>query len=664
MAYVVLARKWRPSTFDQVVGQEHVCRTLKRALELGRWSHAYLFSGPRGVGKTTVARILAKALNCDQGPGPQPCNKCSSCEDIAGSRGFDVLEIDGASHRGIDEIRTLRENVRYAASQGKHKVYIIDEVHMLTTEAFNALLKTLEEPPPNVVFVFATTESHKVPATIASRCQRFEFRKIASSQIRHRLEAIAAAEAFTITEEALGLIARRADGSMRDAEGLLDQAIAFADGPVEPHHLEELLGETGEQSVAALLGHILAHDAQGILALLDNLLQAGTDPGQLTQGFGDYLRDLLLVKVGAQTDSLGTISKEQLKRLADAASNVAEEDLVAMLTLWAPLQRELRTSPQPRLSLELAALRLAKRERAATVHEVLERLRQAEQLMLEGVATERALAPHTPRAEPQAARVAEPETGPDGPQPLAAEPEAARTKPAEEQGESEPTQTAPDAAEPEAESEAARTGPAEAQGESETMQAEPAASRPLPAESEAARTEPAETQREAEAAEAESAGAEAEVGAELEVPGGTSATPSADGPAAPSEWTVDQWPRLVQELRADSRGLAALLFGTQVEEEEPGHYVILFPERHNWHLEQVEAPEHLSVIVQTLTHHTGRRVAVVCRLKSGLLVDEPAEEPAEPQEEAADPAVKRVIEVFRGDLLGYERAEGEGSDES
>ncbi len=600
MAYVVLARKWRPSTFDEVVGQQHVCRTLKRALELKRWSHAYLFSGPRGVGKTTVARILAKALNCDEGPRPQPCNNCPSCQDIAGSRGFDVLEIDGASHRGIDEIRTLRENVRYAPTHGKHKVYIIDEVHMLTTEAFNALLKTLEEPPPNVVFVFATTESHKVPPTIASRCQRFEFRRIASSQIRRRLEGIAAAEGFAITEEALGHIARRADGSMRDAEGLLDQAVAFADGPVEARHLEELLGETGEESSAALLAHIVSHDARGVLAMIDDVLQAGTDPGQLAQGFGDYLRDLLLVKVGAQTDSLRTISKEQLKRLSDAASDVAEEDLVAMLTLWAPLQRELRTSSHPRLSLELAALKLAKREGAATVREVLERLREVEQLMV----------------------------GPDATEGGVGRPDAVDTGPQIGRGESRdaPAESEPPLAEPEP----APAGPGIAEADAESELGE--------------------------------AGSEAEAG--QEVPEMSPATGTAQGQPEPAAWTVSEWPRLVEELRGDSRGLAALLFGTQLEQDGPGTYVILFPERHSWHLGQVQAPEHLSVIVQSLGHHVGRKVEVACRLKQGLLVDEPAEVPAEPQEEVADPAVSRVIEVFHGDLLGYEKVEGEGSDES
>jgi DNA polymerase-3 subunit gamma/tau len=620
VAYVVLARKWRPNTFDEVVGQQHVCQTLRRALELKRLSHAYLFSGPRGVGKTTVARILAKALNCDQGPGPDPCNTCPSCQDIAGSRGFDVLEIDGASHRGIDEIRTLRENVRYAPTQGKHKVYIIDEVHMLTTEAFNALLKTLEEPPPQVVFVFATTEPHKVPPTIASRCQRFEFRKIPSSMIRQRLQKIAAAEDTTVTDEALGLIARRADGSMRDAEGLLDQAIAFAEGPVTPKHLQDLLGGTGQESATALLARIIAHDARGVLAVIDDSLQAGTDPGQLAQGFGDFLRDLLLVKVGAETDSVQTISDEQRKRLVDAGSDIAEEDLIAMLTLWAPVQRELRTSPQPRLSLELAALKLAKQERAAGLREVLDRLREVEQLMLEGETRDSVVLQEDAGGSESESTGDEPEAAAEVSEP------AARTEP----------ELPPPA------SEAPRAEPERARSESGAPEA---AAEPAPPPPEAIDEQPATEQRQG-------------------IDGKAQLPDSEPGSVAPTPWTVDRWPAVVEELKADSTHFAALLYGTRLEEAQPGRYVILFPERHTWHMKQVQAPEYLPVIVQILSHHTGRKVELMCRLKPGLLVDEPVDVPAEPQDPVTDPSVTKVIQLFRGSLQGYERTEREGPDES
>ncbi len=573
MAYVVLARKWRPQTFDEVIGQDHVSRTLKRALELGRWGHAYLFSGPRGVGKTTVARILAKALNCDQGPSAEPCNSCPTCEDIAASRGMDVLEIDGASHRGIDEIRTLRENVRYAPTKGKHKVYIIDEVHMLTTEAFNALLKTLEEPPPKVVFVFATTEPHKVPATIASRCQRFEFRKVPSTLIKARLSSIAQAEEFSISNEALGLIARRADGSVRDAEVLLDQAVAFADAEVAPSDLEELLGMTGEESMCLLLTSILNHDGRELLTLLDRLLQSGTDPGQLVQGFSNYLRDILHAKVGAETDSLGTMPNEYLARLREAGAGVEEEDLIAMLALWAPLQRELRTSPHPRLALELAGLRLAKREGRATVKEVLERLGRAEEAIL---------------GQGRYEGEEEDSEAPSGPAGLGAESNSSPEEP--------------------------RIPPVTARQGTPTVP---------------------------------------ETGCPPE-PGVLEATPP----------PVDVlWPSVLEELRKHSKGLAALLVGTKLARVGSAQYRILFPERHRFHLEQVQKEDNLDAVVQALAKKVGEPVSISCVLERGLSVDEPEEAPVDSNEGVPDPVVRKVIDLFQGDFLGYEKRASEGRDE-
>ena len=228
MSYIVLARKYRPMFFEDVVGQQHVTRTLQNAIEQNRIANAYLFAGPRGVGKTTVARILAKALNCEQGPTPRPCNQCSYCLEINESRSLDVFEIDGASNRGIDEVRNLRESLRYSPSAGKYRINIIDEVHMLTNEAFNALLKTLEEPPKNVLFIFATTEPHKVPATIMSRCQRFDFKRMSNKNIIEQLRMLCEKEQIEIDDESLRLIATRADGSMRDSESILDEIIAFA----------------------------------------------------------------------------------------------------------------------------------------------------------------------------------------------------------------------------------------------------------------------------------------------------------------------------------------------------------------------------------------------------------------------------------------------------
>ena len=242
MSYQVLARKWRPQVFEDVVGQGHITRTLQNAITSGRLAHAFLFSGPRGVGKTTTARILAKALNCDQGPTPTPCGKCDSCIETAAGTAVDVVEIDGASNRGIEHIRELREAVKYAPVGGKYKVYVIDEVHMLTNEAFNALLKTLEEPPPHVIFIFATTEPQKIPATIHSRCQRYGFKRVAVHEIIERLRTIAAAERITISDLGLARIARAAEGSMRDSLSLLDQAVSYSGLEIKDEELQATLG--------------------------------------------------------------------------------------------------------------------------------------------------------------------------------------------------------------------------------------------------------------------------------------------------------------------------------------------------------------------------------------------------------------------------------------
>ncbi|HPX31796.1 MAG TPA: DNA polymerase III subunit gamma/tau, partial [Smithella sp.] len=295
MEYQVLARKFRPQTFEEVAGQAHVVKTLRNAIAQGRVAHAFLFSGPRGVGKTSVARILSKALNCEKGPTPTPCNQCSNCIEITNNSSLDVHEIDGASNRGIDEIRELRENVKFAPASSRYKIYIIDEVHMLTDPAFNALLKTLEEPPAHVVFIFATTESHKIPATILSRCQCYDFRRIPLKEIIANLELVASKEGINISPIALSWIAEAGDGSMRDSQSIFDQVISYAGLDVKDADVEESLGLAARQYLFRLSEAVLNQDAGSCLIILEEAYLAGIDMKYFYQMLLKHFRNLLLV---------------------------------------------------------------------------------------------------------------------------------------------------------------------------------------------------------------------------------------------------------------------------------------------------------------------------------------------------------------------------------
>ena len=300
MEYRVLARKWRPQVFEDVLGQEHVVRTLKNAIGQQRIAHAFLFSGPRGVGKTSIARILAKALNCETGPTPTPCNQCGHCVEITNGNAIDVREIDGASNRGIDEIRELRENVKFAPASCRYKIYIIDEVHMLTREAFNALLKTLEEPPGHVIFIFATTETQKVPATILSRCQCFDFRRIPLKQISENLKKIAASDGIQISDNGLAWIAEAGDGSLRDSQSIFDQVISYAGFEIGDPAVEEILGRSDRRFLFMLSEAVLARDAGRCLRIIDEAYYAGLDMRYFYQTLLGQFRNLLFTAIAGR----------------------------------------------------------------------------------------------------------------------------------------------------------------------------------------------------------------------------------------------------------------------------------------------------------------------------------------------------------------------------
>jgi DNA polymerase-3 subunit gamma/tau len=358
-----LYRKWRPQSFDAVVGQEHIITSLRHAIVAGRISHAYLFTGPRGTGKTTTARLLAKAVNClDPDPAQRPCNHCAICDAITQGRLLDLVELDAASNRGIDEIRDLRDKIHFSPGEGKHKVYIIDEVHMLTEPAFNALLKTLEEPPPHAIFVLATTDPHKVPATIVSRCQRFDFRRLTLAEITQRLQEIVADEGLTADSDALTLIARQATGAMRDAESLLDQLAASGSG-VTLAQAQATLGAGPLDTISAVAEGLASGDTARGLDAINQALDRGADARQLARQITDYLRQLMLLQVGG--DKLLDIPAEQRATLDAQAARLATQHIVRAVRLFNQAASDLRSSWQPQLPLELAYIEAVLGERPA-----------------------------------------------------------------------------------------------------------------------------------------------------------------------------------------------------------------------------------------------------------------------------------------------------------
>ncbi len=364
MSYVVLALKWRPQTFDEVVGQEPIAQTLVNAIRTGRTAHAYLFTGPRGVGKTSTARILAKALNCVKGPTPEPCNVCDACREITGGRALDVIEIDGASNRGIDDIRELRESVRYAPASTRTKVYIIDEVHMLTTDAFNALLKTLEEPPAHVVFVLCTTEPLKVPATILSRCQRFDFARLRVRDTLGRLRTITQAEGIDIDDDALTLIARRSEGSMRDALTLCDQVIASGRSPLDSAGVASALGIAGRDLYFAISDAVLAQDPHRALTLLANAYDEGQNLQEVAEELVHHLRNLLVISVGPELGELLDATDQERERYTAQAAMARPSDLIRQLHIAMETAARMRRSGFPRVLLEVAVAEICLLPRA------------------------------------------------------------------------------------------------------------------------------------------------------------------------------------------------------------------------------------------------------------------------------------------------------------
>jgi DNA polymerase-3 subunit gamma/tau len=375
VSYEVFARKYRPQTFDDLVGQDHVSRTLKNAVAQNRLAHAYLFVGPRGVGKTSTARILAKSLNCVKGPTVTPCGECDNCREIAAGNSLDVIEIDGASNNSVEDVRQLRENVRYAPAKGRYKIYLIDEVHMLSPAAFNALLKTLEEPPEHVKFIFATTEPQKVLPTILSRCQRFDLHRIAANLIANHLQFIAGKENITLEPAAAHAIARGAEGGLRDAESMLDQLVAFCGEKISENDVLDVFGFTSEQTVVDLTGRILRGETPDAIDLLHQQSEAGKDMMRLMSDLIAYLRDLLVFK--AKPDALKEdVEADVQTSLAAQAELVTTDRLLELVDQFAAAEGRMKWVPNKKLHFEVAIIKAIQSLGQATLDEVIEKLSQ------------------------------------------------------------------------------------------------------------------------------------------------------------------------------------------------------------------------------------------------------------------------------------------------
>ena len=390
MSYTALYRKFRPDNFDDVKGQDHIVTTLTNQIKANRIGHAYLFCGTRGTGKTTVAKILAKAVNCEHPVNGSPCNECAMCKAIQAGTAMNVIEIDAASNNGVDNIREIREEVAYRPTEGKYKVYIIDEVHMLSTGAFNALLKTLEEPPSYVIFILATTEAHKIPITILSRCQRYDFHRISIDTIAARLSELLAAEGVEAEEKAVRYVAKKGDGSMRDALSLLDQCISFYLGQVLTYDkVLDVLGAVDTEVFSKLLRKVLSGDVTGSIHVLEDLITGGRELGQFVSDFTWYMRNLLLVKTSENPEEAIDVSSENLKLLKEESEMTDSDTLMRYIRIFSELQNQIKYAGSKRVMLEVALIKLCRPQMEQDQLSVLERVRRLEKQLASGVVVRR-----------------------------------------------------------------------------------------------------------------------------------------------------------------------------------------------------------------------------------------------------------------------------------
>jgi DNA polymerase-3 subunit gamma/tau len=412
VSYLVLARKWRPQVFEEVIGQKHVVKTLQNAIVNKRIAHAFLFTGQRGVGKTSIARILAKALNCQQGPTPQPCCQCASCKEIAEGTTIDVLEIDGASNTAVDDVRELRESVKYVPSRERYKIYIIDEVHMLSNSAFNALLKTLEEPPAHVIFMFATTEPQKIPSTVLSRCQRFDLRRIPLEALVEHLMHVTAKEEIAISKNGLRWIAREAEGSMRDAQSMLDRVISYAGKSIGDSAITEVLGIVARDILLKTSQALVDKDVNGCLATVNELFYSGYDTRQFYQAFLEHLRNMIVVKSSKNPDQLLDLTRDECDVLRKQVTDSPVEKLQRLFDVWLKAEGEIYHSSMPHIVLEMLLLKMVYLKGLVPLDDALAKLNDLEKK----ISTKRSASPEG--VECTTVQYKEVEGGSDVPAPL------------------------------------------------------------------------------------------------------------------------------------------------------------------------------------------------------------------------------------------------------
>jgi DNA polymerase-3 subunit gamma/tau len=621
---ISLYRRHRPGSFEEVVGQQHVVRTLRNAVEQGKVHHAYLFVGSRGTGKTSMAKILARSLNCERGgPTVTPCGECESCLTIAAGSSIDVIEMDAASNRSVDDVRDLRERVAYAPTGGRWKVYILDEAHMLTKEAWNAFLKTLEEPPPNTVFVLATTEAHKVMPTIADRCQRFDFQRPSLEQISEVLTRVAAAEGITAEDAAVAMIARSAGGSFRDALGTLDQLVAFGGEQVKLDDVLELLGAADAELLFDAVDAVIAEDPRGVLLGVEKMARSGRDPAQFARDLLAHLRHLLVTQTVGEVPNTFVVTATDAERLKAQASSIGAATLVRTIDELANALTAVREGDDARMAVEIALLKAARPDLDPSTEGLLRRIERLEQ----GTGAAGPAGPVTDLVPPPAAGAAAPPPrgGPPDPRhPPAESPQADKQKPETVPESPKPSEPEPPAGEPEA---AEPEPPVEA---SEAVEPESSAGDESPAGG------------------ADSGGPRTEA-----QPPPAGPPEVATGPAGQNAPTFDEvvstWPAIVHKLGETSPALAATFDGAQPVSLDVEGLKIGFPAELTFNKKKAETPEKRDLMADAIEETLGERIKPTYVLLDG----EPAPEEAAPEGEIDhDALVEKLKSEFDAKEVG------------